>query len=251
MSARILLTARSCRCTLSFKLRDRGSYSALSTNSGSPSDIVPFPGQHNTTVTAYLAIFVSNQNGASAFSGTDSATITFFVYDGNTLKHTYTLALNNPTENMQTALSLGLATAAGGRTISAGSDFSLSFSTVNGLGISPGAGPTVPAPAAAALFHAVSSAAVVRRFSSTTGTLTSYVSTDFVHPSQLELRDSSSGSSYSAISKSSGSQTTFTSSAASASTITRYLGLYVAGTNGGAIFTGADSATVTFTLVVP
>ena len=88
-------------------------------------------------------------------------------------------------------------------------------------------------------------------FSSTSGTLTSYVSTDFVHPSQLELRDSSSGSSYSTISKSSGSQTTFTSSAASASPITRYLGLFVSDTNGGAVFTGADTATVTFTLVVP
>ena len=87
--------------------------------------------------------------------------------------------------------------------------------------------------------------------SSTSGTLTSYVSTDFVHPSQLELRDSSNGSSYSTISKSSSSQTTFTSSAASASPMTRYLGLFVSDTNGGAVFTGADTATVTYTLVVP
>src|SRR5262249_59905257 len=77
-------------------------YTAMSTNSGSPTDIVPFPGQHNSTITARLAIFVSSQNGASAFTGTDSATITLFVYDGNTLKHTYTLTLNNPNENVQT-----------------------------------------------------------------------------------------------------------------------------------------------------
>jgi hypothetical protein len=229
-----------------------GNYSALSTNSGSPTDIVPFPGQHNTTAIAYLAIFVSNQNGASAFSGTDSATITFFVYDGNTLKHTYTLTLNNPTENMQTALSLGLATAAGGRTISAGSDFSLSFGTVNGLGISPGAGLSVTSVSGGKLYGTpYLLQPTFAGFSSTSGTLTSYVSTDFVHPSQLELRDSNNGSSYSTISKSSGSQTTFTSSAASASPMTRYLGLFVSDTNGGAVFTGADTATVTYTLVVP
>jgi hypothetical protein len=88
-------------------------------------------------------------------------------------------------------------------------------------------------------------------FSSTTGTLTAYVSSDFAHPSQLELRDSSSGASYSTISKSSGAQTTLSSSAGPASAITRYLGLFVADTNGGTVFTGADNATMTFTLVVP
>ena len=228
-------------------------YSAMSTIAGSPTDIVPSPGQHNSTVTPRLAIFVSSQNGASAFSGTDSATITFFVYDGgNTLKHTYTLTLNNPNENMQTALSLSLATAAGGRTISNGSDFTLSYGTVNGLGINPAAGLTVTSVGGGQIY---STPYLLQPsfagFSSTTATVSGYVSTDFVHPSQLELRDSSSGSSYSAISKSSGSQTTFTSSAASASTITRYLGLYVAGTNGAGVATGADTANVTFTLVVP
>jgi hypothetical protein len=243
-----ILQVYSCLATCA----NAGSYSALSTNSGSPTSLVPFPGQHNTTITAYLAIFVSSQNGAAAFSGTDSATITFFVYDGNTLQHTYTLTLNNPNENMQTALSLGVATAAGGRTIAAGSDFSLSYGTVNGLGISPGAGLTVTGVSGGQLYSTpYLLQPIFAGFSSTSGTLKAYVSSDFAHPSQLELRDSSSGSSYSAMSKSSGSQTTFTSSAASVSTITRYLGLFVAGTNGAAAFTGADSATVTFTLVVP
>jgi hypothetical protein len=227
-------------------------YTAMSTISGSPTDIVPLPGQHNTTVTARLAIFVSSQNGASAFTGTDSATITFFVYDGNTLKHTYTLTLNNPNENMQAAVSLTLATAAGGRTISSASDFSLSYGTVNGLGISPGAGFTVTSVSGGQLYATpYLLQPSFAGFSSTTGTLTGYVSTDFAHPSQLELRDSSNGSSYSAISKSSGSQTIFTSSAASASAVTRYLGLFVGNTNSGGVFTGADNATVTYTLVVP
>ena len=228
-------------------------YTAMSTNSGSPTDIVPFPGQHNTTVTARLAIFVSSQNGASAFTGADSATITLLVTDGHgPVVHTYTLTLNNPSESVQTAISLSLATAGGGRTISAGSDFSLSFGTVNGLGISPGAGLTASSISGGQLY---STPYLLQpsfsSFSSTTGTLTGYVSTDFAHPSQLELRDSSDGSSYSAISKSSGSQTTLTSSATSASTVTRYLGLFVGDTNGGSVFTGADNATITYTLVVP
>ena len=243
-----ILQVYSCLATCG----NAGSYAALSTNSGSPTSIVPSPGQHNTTVTAYLAIFVSSQNGASAFTGTDSATITLFVYDGNTLQHTYTLALNNPNENMQTAVSLGLATAAGGRTISNGSDFSLSFGTVNGLGISPGAGLTAASVSGGRLYSTpYLLQPAFAGFSSTTGTLTGYVSADFAHPSQLELRDSSSGASYTTISKSSGSQTTFSSSAGSASAITRYLGLFVADTNGAAVFTGADNATMTFTLVVP
>jgi hypothetical protein len=228
-------------------------YSAMSTNSGSPTSIVPFPGQHNGTVTAYLAVFVSSQNGASAFTGTDSATITWLVSDGNgPVVHTYTLTLNNPNENVQTAVSLSIATAASGRTISVGSDFSLSYGTVNGLGLSPGAGLTTTGVSGGQLY---STPYLLQpsfsSFSSTTGTLTGYVSTDFVHPSQLELRDSNNGSSYSAISKSSGSQTTFTSSATSASTVTRYLGLFVGDTNGGSAFTGADNATITYTLVVP
>jgi len=228
-------------------------YTAISTSAGSPSNIVPFPGQHDATVTARLAIFVSSQNGASAFTGSDSATITLLVSDGNgPVVHTYTLTLNNPTTNVQTAVSLSVATAASGRTVSAGSDFSLSYGTVNGLGISPGAGLTATGVSGGQLY---STPYLLQpsfsSFSSTTGTLTGYVSADFTHPSQLELRDSSNGSTYSAISKSSGSQTTFTSSAASASTLTRYLGLFVASTNGGAVFTGADNATVTYTLVVP
>jgi hypothetical protein len=227
-------------------------YGAISTNLLSPTDIIAAPGSGNGTVTRYLGVFVSNQNGAAAYAGTDSAILTLTVYknsDGS-LQETHTLALNN--ENVQTALRLVLATASGGRTISTGSDFSMSYGTVNALGISPGTNLSVAAVTGGQLY---STPYVLQptfaSFSSTIGTLETYVSTDFVHPSQLELRDSSNGSSFSAISKTSGSQTTLTSSATSASTVTRYLGLFVSNTNGATVFTGADNATVTFTLVVP
>jgi hypothetical protein len=230
------------------------SYTALSTSSGSPTDIIPSPGLAPQTVTRYLGVFVSNQNGAAAFTGSDSATITVLVYDGsnNSLKKTYTLALNNPNETVQTALRLTLATASGGRTISTASDFSLAFGNVNALGISPGSGITVAGVSGGELYGTpYLLKPLFSSFSSTTGTLKAYVSTDFGHPSQLELRDSSSGVTYSALSKSSGSQTLLTSSASSGSTVTRYVGLFVSNTNGGSVFTGADNATVTFTLVVP
>jgi hypothetical protein len=78
-----------------------------------------------------------------------------------------------------------------------------------------------------------------------------YVSLDFVHPLILEARDAASpGGPYTAISKSSGSQTTLTS-AASASSVTRYLGLFVKDSNGPTAFSGADSATLTYTLTAP
>jgi hypothetical protein len=230
-------------------------FTAMSTNSGSQTDVIASPGVASSqTVTRYLAVFAGNQNGASAFTGTDSATITLNVYRDNngSLLHTYTLALNTPNENMQTALRLTLATAVGGAPISPASDYSLAFGNVNGLGINPGSGLT----AASASGGKIYSTPYLLQpsfssFSSTTATLKTYVSTDFVHPSQLELRDSTSGSTFSAISKASGSQTTLTSSASSGTAVTRYLGLFVANTNSAGIYTGSDNATVTFTLVVP
>jgi len=230
-------------------------FTAMSTSAGTPTDVIGSPGiSSDQTVTRYLGVFVSNQNGASAFAGSDSATITVNVYRDNngSLQHTYTLALTNPLETVQTALRLTLATSAGGATIASGSDFSLAFGNVNGLGISPGSGLTATTASGGEIY---STPYLLQpsfaSFSSTTGTLKTYVSTDFVHPSQLELRDSSSGSSFSAISKLSSSQTTLTSSASSGSAVTRYLGLFVSNTNGSSVFTGSDNATVTFTLVVP
>ncbi len=230
-------------------------FTPMSTNSASPTGIVPSPGlATNQTVTRWLGLFVSNQNGASAFTGTDSAVMTWKVYDdkGFVLKHTYTFTLNNPNENVQTALRLTLSTAPGGRTISAASDYSISYGNVNGLGISPGTGLTAVSASGGYIFSTpYNMNPAFSSFSSTTGTLKAHISTDFMHPTQFEMRDSSNGSSFAALSKASGSQTTLTSSATSGSAVTRYLGLFVANTNSGSIYTGTDSATITFTLVVP
>ena len=52
----------------------------------------------NQTVTRWLGVFISDQNGGSAFTGNDSVVMTYNVYNDNgmILKHTYTFTLNNP-----------------------------------------------------------------------------------------------------------------------------------------------------------
>lgn len=229
------------------------SFAPLATSLVSQSDVIAPGVSSNQTVTRFLALFVSRQNGAAAFTGVDAATVTFNVYreSNGTLQHTYTLALSNPTQNVQTALRLSLATAPGGRTVAAGSDFALNYGTVNGLGISAGAGLSVASVSGGSRYSSpYYLQPTFSSFASTTGALRAYVSTDFVHPSQLELRDSSDGAAFSALSKSSTTPTALTS-AASGVTVTRYLGLFVSNANGAGVFTGSDNATVTFTLVIP
>jgi hypothetical protein len=229
------------------------SYSPMSTSSAAQTDVVSPGVATNQTVTRYLGVFVSNLNGASAFTGSDTANITVNVYreSNGSLQKTYTVTLNNPSENVQTALRFQLATAPGGRTISSGSDYALAYGSVNGLGISPGAGLSVASATGGSIY---SSPYLLQpqfsSFASTTGTLKGYISTDFAHPTQLELRDSPNGVAFSAISKSAVAQTTLTSSS-SGSSVTRHLGLFVSTASGAGIFTGNDNATVTFTLVVP
>jgi hypothetical protein len=227
------------------------SFAALATSLVSQTDVIAPGVSSNQTLTRYLALFVSKQNGAGAFTGLDSATVTFNVYRENngTLQHTYTLALNN--QSVQTALRLSLATAPGGRTVATGSDFTLNYGTVNALGIGAAAGLSVISVSGGSSYSSpFYLQPTFSSFSSTTGSLRAYVSTDFIHPSQLELRDSSDGATFSPLSKSSTTPTALTS-AASGANVTRYLGLFVSNANGAGVFTGSDNATVTFTLVIP
>src|SRR6266853_4503714 len=139
----IALILQSCPSTSS--CNTAGQFSSMSINAGAQTAVIPAPGvAKNQTVTAGLAIFVPDNNGANAFSGTDSATISFTMTDfttGTTIE-TLQLSLNNPSETLQTAISLTLATAAGGLTVTPGVDFSMNFGNVNGLGFGPGAGLT-------------------------------------------------------------------------------------------------------------
>jgi hypothetical protein len=64
------------------KLYDSGTsnsgYSAISTNSGSPSTLTSSV-TNGTDITRYLGLYVSNANGAGTFTGTDSATLTYTI----------------------------------------------------------------------------------------------------------------------------------------------------------------------------
>jgi len=214
---------------------------------------------NNASYTAYLGLFVANTNGFAITSG-DSATITFHVYDAShsTLQQTIQLKLDNPAETVQTALQMVLASSTGLTFTQTGStpDFTANFGNVNGLGINPAAGLTIVNGQVAngALY---TTPYLIRPtfsgFNATSGTtISTYVSTDFVHSAILKLYDSaSSGSGYGAISKNSGSPTQITNSVTSGSSITRYLGLFVSNANGAGIVTGApETATLTYTITV-
>jgi hypothetical protein len=226
------------------------SYTTISSNAGAPSDVLAFV--PNGTYVASLGLFVSNTNGATAYSGLDAATVTFRALTlGLVALDTDTLTLNSPNVNVQTALRLLLA-AAGGLAIPTGSDFTAAFGTVNGLGIGPAAGLSVTTVAGGVLYstpYAIQP--TFAGFSSTTGTVTVHVSVDFAHPTILELRHSSNNISYSPISKLLASPTSISSTMTSGSSLTRYLGLFVSSLSGPSAFTGADSATLRFTLVIP
>jgi hypothetical protein len=226
------------------------SYNVMSTNSADPNTLVT-GGADGSTSTAYIGVLVSNANGASAFSGSDSLTISFTLTNNNNGKtDTVTLVAS---VNVQTALSLTLATASGGLTVSSGSDFSMNFGNVNGLGINPAAGLTATAATGGYLYS--TPYVVIPQFSSfttTAGTLKVYVSTNFIHTAILQLQDSAtSGGTYSAISTNGGGQTSITTSATTGTSVTRYLGLWVSNANGAGAFTGADNATLTYSVTVP
>ncbi len=208
------------------------------------------------TFTPYIAIFVAAANGASFSS--DQATVTFTATDitiGNSSTATLTLV-----PSVQTAMQLTLGTAPGGLSITPATDYAVNFGNVNGLGIgTPSAGITKTAVAGGEVYAtAYLIQPVFSDFASTTGHVSVYVSTDFAHPSTLTLQDATAATGpFTAIAKTAGSPTSISSTAASGSSITRYLGLKVSNANGAGIFpgtagaSGGDNSILTFTLTVP
>jgi len=230
-----------------------GQFSVMSTNSGAQTSVVPSPGDpKGTTVTVGLAIFVPDNDGGSAFAGTDTATITYTMIDstnGNVLE-TDPLSLNNPNETLQTAIQLTLGTATGGLTISPSTDYAANYGFVNGLGIGPGAGLTTTSVSGGTVYvtpYLLNPA--FSAFGSTTATIKVILSSNFAHPTVLQLDDSSSsGGPFTQITT---TPLTIITSGADRSSITRFLGLFVSNQNGAGAFTGSDTATLTFTMTVP
>jgi len=237
-------------CPYNLACTTSGNYGVLSTSALAPTSLGPSGIANKTTVTAGLAIFLPDNNGASAFAGTNTATITFTLTRSGGGTDTATLTITAVT---QTAVGLTLGTAPGGATINAATDFSLAFGNVNGLGIGPGAGLTTTSVGGGIIYNTpYLLSPAFAEFTSTTASIKAYVSTDFAHPAVLGLQDATaSAGPYTAISKAVGAQTQITTTAADRSSITRYLGLFVSNVNGATAYNGADSATLTFTLTVP
>jgi len=241
-------------CPSSSTCNAASQYSNMSTNVGAQTVVVPQPGiSKGQTVNAGLAIFVPDNNGGTAFSGTDSAVITFTMINNNTgaIIETLTLSLNNPNETLQNAIRLTLATATGGLTVTPAADYSMNFGNVNGLGIGPGANLTVNSASGGVIYS--TPYLLQPAFSdqtSTTATIKIVLTTNFAHPAVLKPEDATSLTG--PFTQITSTPITITSSAANRSSITRYLGLFVSNTNNGAgFFTGSDSATLTFTMTVP
>jgi hypothetical protein len=243
-------------CPSSSTCNASGNFSAISLNAGAPTTVIAAPGISNQTVAVGLAIFVPDNNGASSFTGVDTARITLTATDTTNNKNfaTAEIRLDTPVgETVQNAVRLTLGTATGGLTITPGADFSMNFGNVNGLGFGPGAGLTTVAAAGGVVY---STPYVLQpsfsAFRSTTATIKTFVSTTFAHPTILILRDAAaSAGPFNNIGTTAGTATQITNAAADRSSITRFLGLFVSNTNGAAAFRGSDSATLTFTMTVP
>jgi hypothetical protein len=124
---------------------------------------------------------------------------------------------------------------------------------VNGLGI----GATIPTVAAAGGIiystpYYLNTA--FTDFTSTSATIKVCVSSNFGHPTVLQLDDAAAATGpYNAISTNcaGAGPTQITTLAADRGQITSYLGLFVALNNGASPFLGTDTATLTYTMTVP
>jgi hypothetical protein len=227
----------------------------LSTSSGAPAALrAGLPDK--STFTMDMGALIAHINGSSAFTGTQTATILFTANDANDANKRDTATLSVSIA-VQRAVQFSLdATGPPSLTAGATSDYAIDFGTVDGLGVSTGNGAARAASTTGALY---STSYLVRpafsSMTSTNGTVQLYVSTNFARPGLLQLQDSSTGEpgSFAAISTNSAaaSQTVISTSAQSKVDITRYLGLFVFAVNGTGAFVGADSAVVTYTLIVP
>ena len=227
-------------------------FSNMSTNVGAQTTVIPQPGiAKSQTVTAGLAIFVPDNNGANAFNGTDQAVISFTMINNNTgaIIETLQLSLNNPRETLQSAVQLTLGTATGGLSITPAADYAMNFGNVNGFGIGPAAGLTVNSATGGVIYS--TPYLLQPSFSdqsATTATIQLKLTTPFAHPAVLQLDDAAALTG--PFTQITGGGVTITTTAANRSTITRFLGLFVSNVSGAGSFRGADSATITIQMTV-
>jgi type 1 fimbria pilin len=194
-----------------------------------------------------------------------------------TLAHAGTQATNTNTvaptlqvsANVQKAVQLTLSTgtvAAAHCAVAAGSgtDYSMNFGTVDGLGINAGNcnkfAPTTPGVSNAVYWSDYQLTPVFSSQSVSTNTITAQVTTTFGGVANgtsnlIVVRDTANSATLPASAASfsnmgSASADTIATNATNGTAITRYIGIAVTPANGASVLTGNQSATVTFTLTV-
>jgi len=142
-----------------------------------------------------------------------------------------------------------------------GTDYAITFGTVDALGISAASCGSVYAPTTPGVTPSVYytdyklTPAFSGQTGASTGTINAYVSTNFTNNSVLAVVQSNAApagiASFTAMSTNVAAQTSVGTTVANGTAITRYVGVQVSVQNGASAFTGADAATVTYTLTVP
>lgn len=207
--------------------------------------------RHFNLALMVIAIFAFS---TAAFAGTQNT-------NSNTVQPTLQISVN-----IQKAvrLTLGTGTAAVTHcavTANGGNpDYTMNFGTVDALGINAGNcnvfGPANPGVDNAIYWSDYNLTPIFTGQSATTSTITAQVTTDFAAPHNVFIvRDSANSNAVPASAAAftamgTGSADTIATNPASGTALTRFIGVGVTPANGATVLTGAQSATVTFTLTV-
>ena len=140
-----------------------------------------------------------------------------------------------------------------------GGDYNMNFGTVDALGINAGncslLAPPVPGTDPATYYSSYNLTATFTGQSTTNNTITEKVTTNFTAADLAVVRDTNNSATVPAVLAdftpvSTGTPDTIVTNAVKNTPVTRFIGVQVSPTNGAGTLTGAQSATVTFTLTV-
>lgn len=203
----------------------------------------------------YLMIFALAMMAVStaAFAGTQAT-------NTNTVSPTLQVSANIQ-KAVRLTLSTGTAAVTHCAVVNNGAnpDFTMNFGTVDALGINAGNcnlfGPTVPGTDSAIYWSDYNLTPVFTSQAVTTNTITAQVTTNFTAANASIVRDSANSSTvptgaaqFTAMGVATAD--TIATNAVNGQALTRFIGVAIAPTNGAGTLTGAQSATVTFTLTV-
>lgn len=205
-------------------------------------------------VTIIMAVLVAATLAHAGTNGTNT----------NTVSPTLQVSANVQ-KAVQLTLSTGtVATAHCAVAAGSGTDYSMNFGTVDGLGINAGNcnkfAPTTPGVSNAVYWSDYQLTPVFSSQSVSTNTITAQVTTTFGGVANgtsnlIIVRDTANSAALptgpgSFSNMGSASADTIATNAANGTAITRYVGIAVTPANGASVLTGAQTATVTFTLTV-